>query len=450
MPDRKLQAALWCLLRDKDFVRHNHTLVNAEAIPRGPLRWIVATSLEEWRKHQSLLVPMTMSIRLSETNLEAWGTSEDEAGDLYADLYTSWEYDPDSIKSLRHIALNWFKQQASGQILDEATEALEGGRVDQAQRALKKASRALADPHRPGLRMADLLRLPPERPSVPTGFEYFDRKWRGGVHHGQLATILAPSNTGKSIFLPYITAAALKGQRGVVYYTTELSDVEVMRRIASAISGKSWVSLNDPIELERIVNDIEQVMFLRGQQAAGEEAQGAFLEVRYRDPGGMSIPEIDADLDELQEQGHHVNLVILDGDDLIDPKNQFEKLYDLFMHVYAQLSQLAVKRDIAIWTAAQGTRQSFKREILDAQDIGDSIWKMRKADLFLAVNMLKNNLAEDGRPVATFSVIKDRHYGTRGKIARYVTEFGNDQTKAIPRYTWWERPDEGDGFTEDK
>lgn len=443
MADRKMQAAIWCLLRDKEFVRHNHSIIQPEAIPRGPLRWIIVTALDEWVKHRSILTPITLSIRLGETNLDSWGTSEDEAGDLYSDFYTAWEYDESSIKSLRHIATNWFKQQASGQILDEATEALEDGKVDQAQKVLRRASRALDDPHKPGLRMADLLRLPPERPAVPTGFEWFDRKWRGGLHHGQLGTILAPSNGGKSVYLPAISAAALKANMGVLYYTTELSDVEVLRRIASAIGGESWVALNDPVKLERAVNDIQQIMAMRGQQAADDEAKGAFLEVRYRDAGALTVTDVEGDLDELLEQGHHINMIILDGDDLIDPKQSWDKLYDLFLHVYGQLSQLSVRRDVAIWTAAQGTRDSFKREILEARDIGDSIWKMRKADLFLAVNMLKNNVNEDGKPIATFSVVKDRHYGTRGKVVRYVTEFGDvNTTKAIPRYTWYERPDE--------
>lgn len=451
MADRKMQAALWCVLRDKDFVRHNASLIEADAIPRGPLRWLVASAVKEWQTSRSMLTPVLVTMRLETDNLDPWGTTAEEVGDLYAEMYTAWDEDEASLPALRVIASNWFKQQTSGQILDQATEALEGGNLDAVQRSLRKAGRSLNDPHKPGLQFGDMLRLPPERPAIPTGLDWFDRKWKGGIHHGQLATILAPSNGGKSVWLPYVAASALKANRGVLYYTTELSDVEVMRRIASAISGNPWPSLNDPAKLERAVKDIEQIMYLRSQQGGEDEAKGAFLEVRYRDAGSMSVPDIEGDLDEMAEKGYPINLVIMDGDDLIDPRHTYDKLYDLFLHVYTQLSQLCVKRDIGMWTAAQGTRDSFKREILEARDIGDSIWKMRKADLFLAVNMLAKNVTEEGKPIATFSIVKDRHYGTRGKVLRYVTEFGDSTTtKAIPRYTWWERPDEADAFKEDK
>lgn len=449
MADRKMQAALWCVLRDKEFVRHNASLIDPNAIPRGPLRYLVAAAVGEWKATRSMLTPVLVAMKLEQDNMEPWGTTAEEVGDLYADGYTAWELDEAALPALRVVAANWFKQQTSGQILDEATEALEGGNLDAVQRSLRKAGRSLADPHRPGLQLGDMLRLPPERPAIPTGLDWFDRKWKGGIHHGQLATILAPSNGGKSVWLPFIAASALKANRGVLYYTTELSDVEVMRRIASALSGTPWPSLNDPAKLERTVKDITEIMYLRSKQGGEDEARGAFLEVRYRDAGSMSVPDIEGDLEELAEAGHAINMVIMDGDDLIDPKHDYDKQYDLFLHVYTQLSQMTVKRDIGLWTAAQGTRDSFKREILEARDIGDSIWKMRKADLFLAVNMIPKNVDENGKPIATFSIIKDRHYGTRGKVLRYVTEFGDFQTtKGVPRYTWWERPDEADGFKE--
>jgi len=441
MTDRRMQAAAWCVLRDKEFMRRYHKAIKPEAIPRGPLRWILATALEEWDKHKSLLLPPNAAIRLEQAHLERWGTTAEEAGDLYAELYLSWDYDDDNIGALRAIAAEWFKQQFAGQILDEGSELLGEGNIEAAEKALRQAGRSLVDPPKRGLQLADLLRLPPERPAVPTGLEYFDRHWRGGPKHGHLCMVIAPSNAGKSVYLPYITGTAIKANRAVLYYTSELSEATIAKRIASALSGRPWSDLNDWSAVQDVVKAIDERIFLRSSRGDDEGASGAFLEVRYRDATSMTIRDLESEIEDFAEQGIRLNVVVLDGDDLIMADGKHDSLYGAYLETYTRLSELAERKDIVIWTAAQGTRDSFKRAIIEARDVGDSIAKVRKSTLAVGMNMPFKDIDEDGRPIMTFSIIKDRHYDTRGKHVTYTPGFGNDKTPGISRFTPYHRPD---------
>lgn len=437
MADRKLQTAIWCLLHDKEFVKRNSALLQPDALPRGALRWIVASALEEWLLHRSLLMPANLAVRLEEETPDRWGTTEDLIVDLYTEAWSAWKWDDNNIASLRSTAADWFRQQNTSKVLDEATDALEEGNVDAAEKALRKSARVIGRATSEGLVLEDALRGRYERPAVSTGFAWFNKHWRGGLHQGQVGIIVAPSNGGKSMFLPYMTGAALRQGKGVVYYTTELSEDTVLKRIVAAVAHVPINSLHDPTNMAAAYKYTREVLDLREGTGGDEDTRGGWLNIRYRDPGSLTCADIEADLDEFEAQGHHINLVILDGDDM-KPEHGKE-LYDQYLDIYSRLSALASTRDIAIWTAAQGTRESFKKEVLEPHHVGDSMWKLRKADMCIAMNMKHDNLTEEGRPIATFSVLKDRFYDTRRDVVDYVTDFGNKNTRGIPSFAWRDR-----------
>lgn len=435
--DRRLQTAVWCLLHDKEFVKRNASLLQPEALPRGALRWIVASAMEEWEQHKSLLMPPNLAVRLEQDSTERWGTTEDLVIDLYAEAWGAWTWDDNNIGSLRATATEWFRQQNTSKVLDEATDALEEGDVAGAEKALRKSAKTIGQSTSEGITLEDALRGRYERPAVSTGFAWFNKHWRGGLHQGQVGIIVAPSNGGKSMFLPYTTAAALKTGKGVAYYTTELSEDTVLKRIVATIAHVPINSLHDPTNMASAYKYTRELLDLREGTGGDEDTKGGWLNVRYRDPGSMTTADIDNDLDEFEAQGHHINLVICDGDDLKPERGK--ELYDQYLDIYSRLSALAASRDIAIWTAAQGTRESFKKEVLEPHHIGDSMWKLRKADMCVAMNMKPDNLTDEGRPIATFSVLKDRFYDTRRDVVDYVTDFGNKNTRGIPSFTWRDR-----------
>lgn len=444
--DSRMKLALWALLHDREFVKQHHTLIDVEALPRGALRWLVAQALVVWAEHKSLLTRPVLVLQMEREQPERWGTTDDLIIDLYEEAWRG-DYDAGSLGALRSAAAEWFRQQNIGRVVDETAEALEDTDIDAAERALRKASRAAAKPQSSGIELQDMLRARLERPAVPTGFVWFDAHWRGGLHHGQLGIIVAPSNGGKSMFLPYVTAAALRKGKGTAYYTTELSEDTVLKRVVAALSKTPINDLHDPMKMETAYAHVREVLDMTEGSLGDDDTRGAYINVRYRDSGSLTVADIDNDLDEFESQGHHINLVICDGDDL-KPKGRTDSLYEMYLDIYASLANLAEHRDIAIWTAAQGTRDSFKRDVLEPHHVGDSMWKIRKADMALAMNMQPKSLDEFGRPIATFSVLKDRHYDTRRKVLSFWTDFGNKQTRGIPAFTFIEEQDEENNQTD--
>ena len=421
--DRKTTLAVWTILNDRDFVRQAHHQLDPEDIPRGALRWIVAEAKRLWEEEKSLLTPDVLLIRTEEANFEAWGTSQEEVASIYLDINGARTWDDTDAEALRNIARKWLRALRLARGLEEASEAMEAGDYESAERSMSRGKHASSG-FVPGMTWGPKS-FPPQRRAVPTGIKRLDRWWLGGLHLGQLAFVLAPTNTGKSMLLPFFTAAALRLKMNVLYYTTELTQADVFKRVLSALVQ---VPINDILDLPeaeaQALARIERGML--ADEGELNEDKG-FFETRFRDPGSMTAADIAADLEELQERGIRIHLVVIDGDDLTlgGTGRKYDKFYEAYKEVYAQLSSLAKTWDVAIWTAAQAKLQAYKKAYLDGTHVADSLWKIRTSDMGLGINLTeKQKDAEQDRPYMQVVVVKDRHYGTRDRGIRLFPEFG--------------------------
>lgn len=436
--------AAWTIFTDKEFVRNHHHSFEPEDIPRGALRWLVAEAGRVWREEKSLLTPDVVLLRAEVMNFEAWGTSKDEALGIYADIVESRTWSDDDAEALRVVARKWLRGLSLSRGIEEAAEALDAGDFDTAERTMSRSKHASAG-FSPGMGWGPK-HFPSQTRAVTTGVRKLDRWWLGGSHLGQLGFVLAPSNTGKSMLLPSFAAAALRRRMNVLYYTTELTEADVFKRVLSAINEEAINDIDD-------IPDAEARALARVQRSMlsdeGElDADVGFFEVRYRDAGSMTAADIAGDLDELRERGITIHLLIIDGDDLTlgGSDKKFEKFYEAYKEVYTQLSALAKTRQVVVWTAAQANKEGYKKAYLQGTHTADSLWKLRSADLALGMNITDETIDDQDRPFMQVSVIKDRYYGTKGRVLRLRPQFGLPGTPGIVGF---ENADEDPGDLED-
>lgn len=418
--DRQLAISAWVMFNDAEWLRLHRRHISPEDLPRSAMRWLAAKACQLWDEDKALLKPELLSYQVENgTDFSLYGTTPEEATDFYVDVMEAFEWDDETTKARRTIATKWLRQLRVTSKLDRAQEARESGDFDEAERLMHRAQEN--ESFRAPLNW-ETTQLPPQRLAIPTGLDFINNRWMGGIHLGQVGIVLAPSNTGKSMFLPYFASQALRDQKNVLYYSTELPEVDIFRRIVSALTGEPINTLDFARAKEIAVAQLRRRAMMR--ENADEQAD---LQIMFRDAGMLTVRDIEADIEHFTEQGHRPHLIILDGDDIgIAGNKKFEKIYDMYFHIYAQLSALAVTKDVAIWTAAQATREAFKKQRVEAWHVGDSIWKIRKADLCLSLNQTDKMFDEDNETPYLYTVVaKDRYYGTKGLAAKLYPRFGH-------------------------
>ena len=422
MIDSEMAVALWTAFNDKEFLRQNHTILDPELVPRGAARYLVALAKTYWEEQKAILTPQAMMLVVNEGDAQRFGTTEDAAFSVYADVYDRFDFSEADLPVFRLAAAKWFRTLSLSQRLDEAADALEKGELDDADKALRDGYRALTPMQRgknlTNIRNTIALTFPP---ACPTGFEIVDKAWVGGIHLGMLGLVLAPWNTGKSMMMAVLAAQALLDNKNVLYYSTELDEDTVLRRVASAIVRKPINNMTP----QEAWDGVEKSFALRAERASAEEggARIPWFEVMYRDALSLSVKDIEADLEMLDEEGHRPHLVILDGDDIRAPR-KFDSGYEMYLQIYTDLSTLAMRKKIAIWTAAQGTRQSATKRVVRGHHAADSIAKLRKSDLGISMQHTGHDMDDSGRPIMVFSIIKDRFFGQKDQMFRAEMKFG--------------------------
>jgi hypothetical protein len=80
------------------------------------------------------------------------------------------------------------------------------------------------------------------------------------------------------------------------------------------------------------------------------------------------------------------DLVIVDYGELLGPETNVHDLYLQQKEIWQGLKDLAVKMDVALWTATQSSRGAVGSHHMSERDIGDSYWKYRISDIFAGMN----------------------------------------------------------------
>lgn len=251
-----------------------------------------------------------------------------------------------------------------------------------------------------------LERLAQQNGTLNTGWNDLDELIYN-VGRGELMIFTAISGGGKSVALQNLTLNwALQGHN-VVYFTLELSEDLVSKRLDAMLTG---------IPNHQIFKRIDDVTL----QVKMVGRKSGKITVKYI-PGGSTPLDIKAYLREYSIQnGHKPDMILVDYLDLMRPSEKRVQLDNLSVKdklISEALRSLAGpdQFDLVVASASQVNRGGYNETIMGMDNIAGGITKMYTSDLVIHIN---NTPSFRERGEIEFQLMKTRNSGGVGKLVK--------------------------------
>lgn len=407
------------LLRDKGFLDRMHQSVEPEDF-HGPLQELVRLALYHYNNYgRGLLTPDALAGYVD-------GMEEEDAEELLELHKHCLAVGADA--SARPLWVEkaelWLRSRWLGRGLDEAKVALAASDVEGAREALRHADRPAYSTAATELvletALGEVLARPTSALYIPTGIEELDDAIDGGLHPSEFGLLLAPTNVGKSMGLAIFSGAAYLADKRVLYYTSELTPEQIIRRVTAAIFKHPIKELRDA----RLYTQVLEQVRIQGN------LQRATLRVRQM-PERLS--DLTADLDALKSDGEEPDLLVLDTADDLRTANRHPNLYQTLGEVYQGLRMhVAQERGYPVWTSTQANREGLDKAHLSLKHIGDSFIKAQKAHLVVGMIQTEQELKEAWAPRLRLAILKDTLHGKKGLEWKFEALFGRDSAPGYP------------------
>jgi len=222
-------------------------------------------------------------------------------------------------------------------------------------------------------------------------------------------------NSGKSMVLVHLGAAALKAGKNVVHYTLELQDKVVALRYDSCLTG---VPISNVVEQKDIIWE------------GVKDIPGKLLVKEY--PTKMATTTtIRNHLEKLRRKDFKVDLVIIDYGDLLRPVSSQKEKRNELESIYEEMRGIAQSYDCPVWTASQTNRSGINAEVITMESISEAFNKCFVADFIFTVSRtIRDKNTNEGR----IYVAKNRN-GPDGIVFPIFMDTSNVKIKVLSEST---------------
>lgn len=272
------------------------------------------------------------------------------------------------------IAIQFAKEQAFKIALLESVDDVRAGKLQEPIERMKKALKIGEDLMSPGIdpiKDIDLWLYDYWSDKTRTGWVHIDKVLQGGMSPGELGTILAPPNRGKSMSLINIgySIASIGCGKNVVHFVHEMSKEQTAKRYAARMVFRF------PKPSDNLDDYAEEVI----------ETARKLLTGKIRIIDGRKTPtQIEAKLEQLADE-FDIGVIIDDYPDLIIPEKRYtERRFELSA-IYEWYRDMGYKYDVPVWGASQSGRDSLSKEIITMRDIAEDIGKANISDVIIAL-----------------------------------------------------------------
>lgn len=234
------------------------------------------------------------------------------------------------------------------------------------------------------------------RACIPTGFPLLDQNniLDGGLAHGELGVVMAPTGGGKSFFLVNLGYGALAAGKNVIHYTFELSETHVGNRYDSRITGIPTKELRS-----RMVEAEAQLARFDGGQ----------LFIKEYPPKVATINTIKFHMGRLLSNGFSPDLIIIDYGDLMKSRRGYDQKRFELESIFEDLRALSMEMKLPIWTATQSNRDGFNDDVITIDKVGEAINKAMVVDFFGTFSQRKFHVGKNrmGQANINFNIDMD-------------------------------------------
>jgi hypothetical protein len=218
-------------------------------------------------------------------------------------------------------------------------------------------------------------------------------------------------NSGKSMALVHLGAAALKQGLNVVYYSLELGDQVIGSRFDSCLTGFPLSNLGD--YKEHILDTVKDI---KGK-----------LIIKEYPTKSATTNTIKHHLEKLQRKDIKIDMVIVDYGDLLRPVSAQKEKRNELESIYEELRGLSQEFNCCLWTASQSNRSGLNAEIVTLESISEAFNKCFVADFICTISRtVKDKNTNEGR----IFVAKNRN-GPDGLIFPIFMDTSNVKIKVL-------------------
>lgn len=248
--------------------------------------------------------------------------------------------------------------------------------------------------------------------------EYID-----GLHKGNFIVLSARPSVGKTAVALNL-AWGLKGRAKVAFYSLEMTEPELLRRLASLETGIPLKQIKQPASPE--VSTRLAVDFLPALENAG-------LEI-ITNPQGFTMAELRSSALKLKQEGK-LEVLILDQLDKIRASGRLSSAteYEILTKHSTALKQLALELEVPIILLAQINREGNEEPTL--KHLKGSGQLEQDADLVFILHRKTDQ--QERETELSFSIAKNRQ-GETGKI--FYKWQGEQMRLVEPKTFGWNKP----------
>jgi len=283
--------------------------------------------------------------------------------------------DMGDIAYVKDRSLDFCRKQALREALEKSVELISGDKYDAVVDLMRKAV-SVGLPTSVGhdffedmeARFVKINRL-----ACPTGLEQLDQKTvlNGGLGRGELGVIVANTGVGKSHMLVGLGAQALKLGKNVVHYTFELTETAVGIRYDSHLTG---------IASNEIQDSKQEVLDKYKEMELGK------LIIKEYPTGAATVNTIRSHLEKLSLRGFTPSMLLIDYADIMRSTREYDALRLELKLIYEELRNLAMEKNIPIWTASQANRDSSNSDVVGLENMSESYGKAMVADVVISLS----------------------------------------------------------------
>lgn len=213
---------------------------------------------------------------------------------------------------------------------------------------------------------------------ISWGINCLDRISNGGMSKKNLLCAVAPTGSGKSLFMCSVASNAIRNGNNVLYISLEMSETRVAERIdANLMSDK--ISKIQNLTLSTYRERCEKL---------NAKKHGKLI-IKEFPTSSANVTHFKTLLDELRIKKNFVpDLIVVDYLNIcasarVRP-NQTNS-YGLIKAISEELRGLAVERNVAILTATQVNRQGMESSDIDMTNVSESFGITFVMDMFFAL-----------------------------------------------------------------
>jgi replicative DNA helicase len=212
---------------------------------------------------------------------------------------------------------------------------------------------------------------------VPTGLRSLDEIVKG-VQQGELASVLATTNRGKSIFLTHIGYQAILRGFGVLHLSLEMNQFQVATRYDSRFSSIPYKKFKD-FTFNEEDQDIIATRLKMSREKLSSKLRIISMPLRRCD-----INLVRQAVEEAREEMKIDMLIVDSGDHMNSIVKHKDKRLEA-AEVYWDLKTIAEEERLAVWTSTQAGKEWATRKA-SSEAASESYDKARICDMILSLN----------------------------------------------------------------